>query len=304
MDQQHINIILENPPRFSFSLWLSAEQNNSKMKNYLQIKIELKENSFTDILIAQLSECGFEGFEEGENYLNAFINEKDFDEGSLTKIISTNGLAYTKTILAEKNWNEEWEKSFEPVIVDDFCAIRASFHQPIKNVTHEIIITPKMSFGTGHHATTYLMLQAIDKIDCEKKSVLDFGTGTGVLSILAEKCGAENILAIDNDDWSIENAIENIKENNCSRIVVQKADSLTHANSFDILFANINKNIILQHFSSFQQHLEKDGVLILSGLLSSDYADIELAANQNHFQIVSKSEKSNWICLSFKIVQC
>ncbi|HLK30965.1 MAG TPA: 50S ribosomal protein L11 methyltransferase [Puia sp.] len=272
------------------------------MKNYIQIKIELKDSSLADILIAQLSECGFEGFEEGENYLNAFINEKEFDEEAINKIISDNGLAYTKSIIAEKNWNEEWEKSFDPVLVEDFCAIRASFHQPIKNVNHEIIITPKMSFGTGHHATTYLMIQAISKIDFKEKSVLDFGTGTGVLSILAEKCEAKEILAIDNDDWSVENAKENIAENDCSKIVLQKADSLTETGKPDIILANINKHIILLHFSSFQQHLEKDGVLILSGLLSSDYADIELAANQNHFQIVSKSEKDSWICLSLKIV--
>ncbi len=290
-------MIKENPLRFSFNFVALCGQN---MKNYLQIKIELSDNPLTGILIAQLSECGFEGFEEGENYLNAFINENDFDEKNLTKIISTNGLAYTKTIIAEKNWNEEWEKSFEPVIVENFCAIRASFHQPIKKIKHEIIITPKMSFGTGHHATTHLMIQAIGKIDCMEKSVLDFGTGTGVLSILAEKCGAKNMLAIDNDDWSIQNAKENIQENNCTKIILEKADSIEHTGRFDILLANINMNILLQHFNSFQQHLSADGVLILSGLLNTDYADIASAAQKNGLKVLSIIESDSWICLTLE----
>jgi ribosomal protein L11 methyltransferase len=141
------------------------------------------------------------------------------------------------------------------------------------------------------------MIRAISNIDCKEKTVLDFGTGTGVLAILAEKCGAKKIIAVDNDDWSIENAAENIKDNNCSKITLLKADSIEQECSLDIILANINKNIIQQHFQSFKQHLPPHGVLILSGLLGTDYGEIEKEAYRNDFRIFSKQEKENWICI-------
>ena len=273
------------------------------MENYIQITITLKDDDPAGVLIAQLSELGFEGFEEEPSYIHAFIDEKKIFADDLEKIISANGLVYTKKYLPKKNWNEEWEKNFEPVIIGDFCAIRAFFHAPIADAKHEIIITPKMSFGTGHHATTYLMVKATGAIDFKNKTVLDFGTGTGILAILAAKCGANKVVGIDNDDWSIENAMENIKENDCSKISVQKDDSIAQTGVFDIILANINKNIILEHFNSFKQHLLAGGVLILSGLLSEDLADIEAEADKNRFRILSKLEKENWICLVLKLVQ-
>ncbi len=270
------------------------------MDNYIQITIELRDDNLSDILIAELSDCGFEGFEEQDKLLIAFVPEKEFDETAFEKIISANGVAYAKKIIKQKNWNEEWEKSFDPVIIEDFCSIRASFHQPIKTTKYEIIITPKMSFGTGHHATTYLMIKAISNIDCKERSVLDFGTGTGVLAILSELHGAKNVVAIDNDEWSIENAGENIQSNNCSKILLHKANSIEKEDRVDIVLANINKNIILQHFTSLKQHLAKDGILILSGLLTSDYTDIEVAANSQGLEIISRFEKDGWISLILK----
>jgi ribosomal protein L11 methyltransferase len=267
------------------------------METYIKIAIAFADNLVSDMLIAQLSECGFDGFEEGPDSLNAFINEEKFSVENLEKIISANGVAYTKTVILPKNWNEEWEKNFEPVTIENFCGIRASFHPPLAEEEHEIIITPKMSFGTGHHATTYLMIKAISTIDCKDKAVLDFGTGTGVLAILAEKCGAKKITAIDNDDWSIDNANENIKENGCTKIIIQKNDSIKQAGSFDIILANINKNILLQHFGSFKQHLNEGGVLLLSGLLSTDLSDIECEAYINNFYLHNKLEKESWICV-------
>ena len=133
----------------------------------------------------------------------------------LQKNIEPFQIGFSETTIEETNWNQVWESSFEPVVVDDFVAVRADFHEPIKGIKHEIVITPKMSFGTGHHATTYMMLEQMGKLDFKDKRVLDFGTGTGVLAILAEKMGAKKIIAIDNDEWSIENANENIKRNNC-----------------------------------------------------------------------------------------
>ncbi len=134
----------------------------------------------------------------------------------LNDLTSSLQLSFSKTIIEETNWNQVWESNFDPVIVDDFVAVRAHFHEPIKNVQHEIVITPKMSFGTGHHATTYMMMQQMRELDFAGKNVFDFGTGTGVLAILAEKLGAQKVIAIDNDDWSIENADENVKRNNCT----------------------------------------------------------------------------------------
>ncbi|HVM89811.1 MAG TPA: 50S ribosomal protein L11 methyltransferase [Puia sp.] len=268
-----------------------------KMKNYYQIQIALKNKPSSDILVAQLTNCGFEGFEESDEFLYAFISEKEFDASSFEEIITVNKLEYTKHIIEEKNWNEIWEKSFDPVVVEDFCAIRASFHKPIQNTLHEIIITPKMSFGTGHHATTFLMLKAISTLDCKEKSILDFGTGTAVLAIIAEKCGAKNIVAIDNDDWSISNAKENIIENQCQYISLYKAESLEKTGVFHIILANINKNIITRHFGRFQQHLKQEGVLIISGLLAADYSEMERLANKNGFSVKSVLEKEDWICL-------
>jgi ribosomal protein L11 methyltransferase len=270
------------------------------MDNYIQITIELKDQNLSDVIIAQLSDLGFEGFEEQENLLNAFISESNFDELAFKQLIESHNLSFTQNIIAPKNWNEEWEKSFDPVVIEDFCSIRASFHQPIKTTKYEIVITPKMSFGTGHHPTTYLMVKAISTIDFNKKSVIDFGTGTGVLAILSELSGAKNVVAIDNDEWSINNAGENIQSNNCTKILLYQAASIDKEKKADIVLANINKNIILKHFSSLKQHLESDGVLILSGLLISDLVDIESAAKNQHLEIISKFEKDGWLSLVLK----
>jgi ribosomal protein L11 methyltransferase len=267
------------------------------MGNYIQITIEVKDISVSEILIAQLSENGYDSFEEGENCLNAFIYEENFLIDDLDNIIAGHGLAYTKTVIAPINWNEEWEKNFEPITVDGFCGIRALFHPPFIGLAHEIIITPKMSFGTGHHATTFLMIKAISDIDFKNKTVLDFGTGTGILAIVAEKCGAKKIVAIDNDEWSIQNATENIKENRCEKVILQEGSSIDKTGIFDIILANINKNIILQHFTSFKQHLAEGGVVLLSGLLGVDYDEIRKEAHNNNFRIFYKQEKENWICI-------
>ena len=244
------------------------------MSNYTEIKIENISEEQSEILIAQLDEIGFNGFEEGENFLTAFIDEQNFDEDALQQIISAHHLSYQKNFIQQKNWNEEWEKNFDPVIVDDFVAVRAEFHQPIKNIEHEIIITPKMSFGTGHHATTYMMIQQMGTIDFNNKIVFDFGTGTGILAILAEKLGAKNIIAIDNDEWSINNAKENSERNNCKRIQLFLVSELPSTEKFDIVLANINKNVILQHVKELTNLLAQSGQLLMSGLLIEDETEI------------------------------
>lgn len=265
--------------------------------NYIKISIQPQSPEQADILIAQLTEINYEGFEENDDNLFAFIPEEKFNEIALHEIINVLRLSFSKEIIEQRNWNEEWEKDFDPVIIDNFCAIRASFHQPVLSVKNEIIITPKMSFGTGHHATTYLMVQAMAQIDFINKSVFDFGTGTGVLSILAEKLGAKNILAIDMDEWSINNAAENIGENNCSHIFVEKNEQIPTSKKFDIILANINKNVILPNMQKMQQQLQLQGVLLLSGLLENDFEDILREAAKNDLMLEKKLSRENWICL-------
>ena len=269
--------------------------------HYLQITIPAADPSLQEILIAQLSTLGYEGFEQQDSSLQAFLPETSFDSDALDAFLSPHSLTYTRERLEERNWNEEWEKNFHPVVVEEFCGIRAFFHDPIPGMKHELIITPKMSFGTGHHATTYMMIQAMEYLDFRGQRVLDFGTGTGVLAILAERLGAGEVTAIDNDDWSIENARENITENNCTRITVLKADVLPPIISpnslFDIILANINKHVILEQLPAIGQHLKPGGVILFSGLLQDDENDIRKAAAGNNISISERMTKGSWICL-------
>jgi ribosomal protein L11 methyltransferase len=268
--------------------------------NYLQITIPVEDAAIQEILIARLSDTGYEGFEQQEKALEAFIPESGFDRGLLQAILSDFNLEFTSNQLAARNWNEEWEKNFDPVIVEGFCAIRANFHPPVPGVQHELLITPKMSFGTGHHATTYMMMESMEYLDFKGRRALDFGTGTGVLAILAEKLGADSILAIDYDDWSIENAKENVTANSCSKITLVQMDTIPANDSYDIILANINKNVILYHFNAIGQQLRQGGVILLSGLLVTDLEDIEKEAVRNNYSISGRLTKNNWICLKLE----
>ncbi len=271
------------------------------MSAHIEIKITSPLNEERkDILVAVFSSMGFTGFEEEKNVVKAFILAQDFDEHAFNEYCEENEIDFEKNILEEKNWNEEWEKNFAPVIVENYCAIRADFHGPVQNVKHEIIITPKMSFGTGHHATTYMMIKAMRQLDFTNKEVFDFGTGTGVLAILAEKEGAVNVLAIDNDEWSIENAKENIERNSCSRITIGKADSIDTNKKFDIILANINRNVILQHLRDMKLHLAEGGILMLSGLLNSDKNIILEEATRCDLKSTDMIEQNSWICLKMQ----
>jgi ribosomal protein L11 methyltransferase len=269
--------------------------------NYLQISIPVTDAEIKDILIARLgSDMGYEGFEEEEGRLQAFVPEDRFNEEILGILLSAWSLNFEKTRLPEKNWNEEWERNFEPVIVEGWCGIRAFFHPPATGVEFDLVITPKMSFGTGHHATTWMMLAAMRDLDLTGRNVLDFGTGTGVLAILAEKLGASDVLAIDNDDWSIGNARENVSVNGCNRISVEKMEIIPDKKLFSIILSNINKNIILSRFDALEQQLAPDGVILLSGLLREDLDEIETAAAQKKLTISGRMTKNNWLCLKLQ----
>jgi ribosomal protein L11 methyltransferase len=271
--------------------------------NHLQVTIAVTDATQQEILIALLTGLGYEGFEQQDKALLAFLPEAGFDPAGLAAILRLQNLAYTTTLLPEKNWSEEWEKNFAPVHIGEFCAVRAHFHPPIAEVTYDLVITPKMSFGTGHHATTYLMLQAMQNLDFSQKTVLDFGTGTGVLAILAEKLGADRVLAIDKDDWSIENAKENIRENHCIKISLQKSDTIPRNQRFDIVLANINKHVLLREMADMRQQLEAGGVILVSGLGHEEFEDIENEAGSCCLSVSARMTRGSWICLKMEKVQ-
>jgi ribosomal protein L11 methyltransferase len=265
----------------------------------MHFQVTIQTVDWQDLLIALMSERGYEGFEQEDALLKAFIPEADFDQGVLEELLTAHGLTYTLERIEERNWNEEWEKHFQPVVVETFCAIRAHFHAPISGVEHELVITPKMSFGTGHHATTYMMLQSMQGMDLRGKRVLDFGTGTGVLAILAEKLGAEEVVAIDVDDWSINNAQENTLANECFGIVILKEDRVANVEGvFDLILANINKHVIVDQLGDLGQHLAPEGVILLSGLLQNDSEDIENEAIKNNLSVSNWMTRGSWICLT------
>lgn len=267
----------------------------------VEIAIKVDDPQVKEQVIAQLSAIGFDAFEERAEELAAFIGADSYDDATVQKLLSVYRLAFNKTVIREQNWNAVWESSFEPVVINNFCAIRAGFHSPMDGVQHEIIITPKMSFGTGHHATTYMMVSEMSKVDFKDKSVADFGTGTGVLAILAEKMGARYIWAIDNDDWSIDNATENIQKNGCSNIVVAKKEYFAGDEKFDVVLANINKHVILANLDALVAGCRVPGTLLLSGLLKEDEKEIVKAVDEKGCVRKSTIERNNWVCLRLHI---
>lgn len=270
------------------------------MQNFYCISIQTPAGDQRDELLAAISVLSPEGFEENETDLTAWFNEAGFPEEALERLLQAHHINFQKQFIKGKNWNSEWEANFQPVIIDNTISIRANFHQPIVGMMHEIIITPKMSFGTGHHATTYLMISQMSHLIFDDKSVLDFGTGTGVLSILAEKMGAKNIDAIDNDDWSIENTRENISANNCSRIKINKADTIAGSNKYDIILANINLNVINQNLPAITAVCKKGTLILLSGFLTKNIDELSANIHSNHMSIIQKDHKEGWICLLSK----
>ena len=266
---------------------------------YIKITFADLQPEQKEILIAQLADAGYEGFEEKDTSLDAFINSRSFDKIIVNEISFKYQTPYTKEKIAETNWNQVWESNFEPVIVNDYVAIRADFHKPITNTKFEIVITPKMSFGTGHHATTYMMIELMKEMDLNGSSVLDFGTGTGVLAILAEKEGAKNIEAIDNDDWSIANAEENFEKNKCTKINLRKSSNPASEIRFDIILANINKNVIIENLALLSEQLNNGGQILLSGLLKEDKDEILSIATELGLKFKKELIRNNWIALEF-----
>jgi len=270
-------------------------------KEFVQLFFSTTDAGKTEMLIALLGNIGYSGFEEADNGLNAFISQENFNQDDLNEITSAVDIAYEPSFIKEQNWNAQWESSFDPIIIGNFAAIRAGFHQPVPNVKHEIIITPKMSFGTGHHATTYMMIGQMAGMDLKNKSVVDFGTGTAVLAILAEKMGAVSVDAIDNDDWSIENAQENTGANNCSKIKISRADTLSTGRTYNVILANINLNVIVDNLPQIVKAAQKGTEILLSGFLKRDEAGLIQLLSVYNLTHVNTLQNGEWISLKLKM---
>lgn len=277
------------------------------MEQYLQIRIDVLEEQH-DALIALLFAAGFDSFNEDENFIDAYILENQFDPIQLESLLKSFGLsgAFTKDLLENKNWNEEWEKNFEPIVVDNTCYVRATFHPEQPQFPYEIIINPKMSFGTGHHATTYMMMQFILELNVDGKSVIDAGCGTGILSVLAEKKNAKSVIAFDIEDWAFENLNENCKLNECNRIKTSQgtiAQVVPGDVVVDVLLANINKNVLLDEMHIYAKHVKDNGDLVLSGFYDYDESDIDFEATKYGFVKQSHKVRNQWMSLHYKKIK-
>lgn len=268
--------------------------------NYIGLTCELEEvNPWRDIIISDLAEISFESFEETDNGLKAYCQANQYNSSQLEELLNSYHINVKHHIeeIEDQNWNATWESSFDSILVDDWCLIRAPFHESV-SVEQEIVIEPKMSFGTGHHQTTYMMVQWLNEINCKESNVLDMGTGTAVLAILAEKLGAQKVEAIDNEEWAYENALENVALNNCSKIHVSLGEGESISNDkFDIILANINRNALTVLFSEFKKKLSKNGKLIVSGFLNTDLNYMEELCSSHGFKISNIKERETWLSL-------
>ena len=258
----------------------------------------------TEILIAELGYAGFESFVETETGVTAYIQKEEWRKNILEDIyVLTNNefkITYTFDEIEQVNWNSEWEKNFNPIIVDNLCSVRAPFHDK-PDTQYDIVIEPKMSFGTGHHETTHMMIQHIMANNFQGKSVLDMGCGTAVLAILAEMKGASSIDAIDIDNWCYLNSIENAERNNCKKISVFEGDAtLLIDQKYDTIIANINRNILLNDIKTYSKCLNPNGSLFLSGFYETDIDIIEKECNANGLKLKNKLNRNNWVALHFE----
>ncbi|TDQ30121.1 50S ribosomal protein L11 methyltransferase [Tenacibaculum caenipelagi] len=258
----------------------------------------------TEILIAELGALGFESFVENENGVIAYIQKEDWNTDILNDVFVLNSnefsIEYQHKEIEQTNWNEEWEKNFNPIQVDDVVSIRAPFHEN-PNLKYDIVIEPKMSFGTGHHETTHMMVQHLINLDVRDKKVLDMGCGTGILAIFAEMKGAKPIDAIDIDAWCYENSLENVERNNCQHISVYEGDaSLLVGKKYDLIIANINRNILLNDMKVYTDCLNEKGVLLLSGFYTEDIPVIDNEVSKYGLTLKNTIKRNNWVALQYQ----
>jgi len=257
----------------------------------------------SEILVAELGELPFESFIDSETGIVAYIQKQFWTENILDDLHILSSpefqVSYTIEEIDQVNWNEEWEKNFEAIEVDGICHVRAPFH-PKTDAKFDIVIEPKMSFGTGHHETTHMMIQHLLEIDVAGKKTLDMGCGTAILAILAEMKGAQPIDAIDIDNWCYLNSIENATRNNCNEITVYEGDAdLLIGKKYDLIIANINRNILLNDMQTYVDCLNKEGILLLSGFYKEDIPFIDASCTEKGLTYVKKFERNNWVSLKY-----
>jgi ribosomal protein L11 methyltransferase len=272
--------------------------------NYLEFKFIIEPvQPASEILIAELGLAGFESFVENEDGITAYIPVEEYEPENFSGIHILQSdefeISYTQTEIEQVNWNQEWEKNFHPIVVNDECGVRAPFH-PKPDVIYDIVIEPKMSFGTGHHATTHMMIEFLLKNEFEGKEVLDMGCGTGVLAIVAEKRGATAVDAIDIDNWCYQNTIENVERNACENITAYEgAAELLEGKSYDSIIANINRNILLEDLHTYAACLRPDGELFLSGFYEADIPAIRKKCEGLGMRFAEQLMRDEWVALKF-----
>lgn len=277
--------------------------------NYYELKFTyespIEATIISDVLASELGEIGFESFTESDDGLLAYVSDLLYNVETLQdklKEFPLDNVAihYTHQLVESKDWNEEWEKNyFKPIRIGNECIIRASFHQPEPGYTYNIIIDPKMAFGTGNHETTYLMISEMLKLDLEGKDLLDMGCGTAVLAILAKMKHAAKVVGIDIDEWAYNNALENIRLNHTQdiQIIMGGAEQIPSFGQFDIIFANINRNILLTDIKHYSSYMKPGALLFMSGFYTEDIPIIETECKSNGLKFISHTEKNNWVAV-------
>ena len=269
---------------------------------YIEIDFDVSPPEGRDILLALLSSHQFESFLETETGLKAYVRQNNWKSINLEQL--TNNMPSNFVVshqiaeIPHENWNQKWESSFDPIVVGDYT-VRAPFHPP-KTTVNELVIEPKMSFGTGHHQTTKLMMNTALEIDFENKRVLDMGCGTGILGILASFLGAKGIMAVDIEPWCVENTVENAKRNGCEHLLeALLGDIDVVAGTYDLIFANINRNTLMRHIPQYAQQLQHEGILLLSGFYDKDLEEITQKCLQNGLFLDSQTSLDDWVCAKY-----
>lgn len=267
--------------------------------DYQELKIQVSSEEQRDIILCRLLGEGFESFVEAEYILLAYIPAHLLIKENIEPILDDFHVTYQFTLMPKKNWNEEWEKHYDPILILDKCFIRAPFHPPLEGIQFEIIIEPKMSFGTAHHETTSMMIELMMETDFEGRKVLDMGCGTGILAIFARKLGSAGVVAVDNDEWSVQNSLENIRKNKADGIRVLLGDAkIIGDTGYDVILANINRNILLEQLKDYSRLMER-GEVLLSGFYKEDIPVIIEKAEKCGFKFLTMKTKNKWVAIKF-----
>ena len=280
------------------------------MVDYIELNCFLTpfNEDISDIIISELCDIDFESFDTQSEYIKAYITEDKFNMSKIENNEIINNLKKEYNIrfsiqkIENKDWNAEWEANFQPIVIKDIVCIRGSFHPKNENCKYDVVINPKMSFGTGHHSTTALMLEHISETISEGNNVLDMGCGTSLLGIFASMIGAKEVIGIDIDEWAYNNSLENLELNNISnlKVLLGDADRLKELDKFNVVLANINRNILLNDMHYYIDHLEAGGNLIMSGFYTQDLKLIRDEAERLGLKYISHKEDNNWVAVKFK----